>query len=104
MALADDGDPIRGVGLVTIYAAYLEEQIDQLLTQLEVLERVLESGAALADRSEAGQGQAVGRSALVRVPGRDAERSRMRAPSDSSGGMRSCTVGSTEAPMTDRIP
>lgn len=39
MTLADDGDPIRGVGLVTIYAAYLEEQIDQLLTQLEVLER-----------------------------------------------------------------
>ena len=38
MALVDDGDPVRGVGLVTIYAAYLEEQIDQLLTQLEPLE------------------------------------------------------------------
>ena len=38
MALVDDGDPVRGVGLVTIYAAYLEEQIDQLLTLLEVLE------------------------------------------------------------------
>lgn len=32
MTLADDGDPIRAVGLVTICAAYLEEQIDQLLT------------------------------------------------------------------------
>jgi hypothetical protein len=38
MALVDDGDPVRGVGLVTTCAAYLEEQIDQLLTLLEVLE------------------------------------------------------------------
>jgi hypothetical protein len=38
MALVDDGDPVRGVGLVTIYSAYLEEQIDQLLTLLESVE------------------------------------------------------------------
>ena len=37
MALKDDGDIVRGVGFVTIYAAYLEEQIDELL---EVLHRI----------------------------------------------------------------
>ena len=37
MALHDDGDVIRGVGFVAIYAAYVEEALDSLL---ECLNRV----------------------------------------------------------------
>jgi hypothetical protein len=37
MALADDGDLVRGVGFVAIYAAYLEETIDSLLQALAPL-------------------------------------------------------------------
>jgi hypothetical protein len=33
--LKDDGDIIRGLGYVTLYAAYLEEQIDELLVMLK---------------------------------------------------------------------
>lgn len=31
MALVDDGDLIRGLGFVALYAAYLEEAIDECL-------------------------------------------------------------------------
>lgn len=41
----DDGDPVRGLGFVTLYGAYLEEQIDNLLRVLEPI-----SGTALADK------------------------------------------------------
>jgi len=34
----DDGDKIRGLGFVALYAAYLEEQIDNLLTMLAPIE------------------------------------------------------------------
>ncbi|MER0203666.1 MAG: hypothetical protein DU480_07350 [Nitrosomonas sp.] len=38
MPLSDDGDIIRGLGFVALYAAYLEEQVDNLLIMLEPLE------------------------------------------------------------------
>ncbi|HUO44579.1 MAG TPA: hypothetical protein VMT94_06665 [Burkholderiales bacterium] len=34
MSVANDGDVIRGLGFVALYAAYLEEQIDNLLFML----------------------------------------------------------------------
>ncbi|MGI0080270.1 MAG: hypothetical protein ACRECH_11660 [Nitrososphaerales archaeon] len=43
MALADDGDLIRGLGYVALYAAYLEEEIDNLLVMLEPIEAYTES-------------------------------------------------------------
>jgi hypothetical protein len=36
--LQDDGDIIRGLGLVTLYSAYLEEQIDNLCAMLGYIE------------------------------------------------------------------
>jgi hypothetical protein len=38
MPLEDDGDIIRGMGYVAIYAGYLEEQVDNLLFMLNVVE------------------------------------------------------------------
>lgn len=38
MALDNDGDPVRGLGFVALYAAYLEEQIDNLLFMLQPVE------------------------------------------------------------------
>lgn len=40
MALVDDGDVVRGVGYVTIYAAYLEEEIEEYLRFLAPIEPV----------------------------------------------------------------
>ena len=34
MALVDDGDVIRGLGFVTLYAAYLEEAVDECVDVL----------------------------------------------------------------------
>lgn len=34
MALESDGDVVRGLGFVTLYAAYLEEEVDALLDLL----------------------------------------------------------------------
>jgi hypothetical protein len=36
--LNDDGDIVRGLGFVALYAAYLEEQIDNLLEALDQVE------------------------------------------------------------------
>lgn len=36
--LKDDGDIVRGLGFVALYAAYLEEQIDNLLITLDQVE------------------------------------------------------------------
>ncbi len=36
--IPDDGDIVRGLGFVALYAAYLEEQIDNLLTMLAAIE------------------------------------------------------------------
>lgn len=36
--LNDDGDIVRGLGFVALYAAYLEEQIDNLLDALDQVE------------------------------------------------------------------
>jgi hypothetical protein len=38
MAIQADDDPVRGLGFVTLYAAYLEEQIDNLLIMLQPIE------------------------------------------------------------------
>lgn len=38
MPLKNDGDVVRGLGFVALYASYLEEQIDDLLFMLEPLE------------------------------------------------------------------
>ncbi len=38
MPLRDDGDVVRGLGFVALYAAYLEEQIDNLLFMLRPVE------------------------------------------------------------------
>lgn len=38
MALQNDGDVVRGLGFVALYAAYLEEQVDNLLFMLQPLE------------------------------------------------------------------
>lgn len=38
MPLQNDGDVVRGLGFVALYAAYLEEQIDNLLFMLQLLE------------------------------------------------------------------
>ena len=43
MALENDGDVVHGVGFVALYAAYLEEQIDNLLFMLHVVEPYPES-------------------------------------------------------------
>ncbi|MGH8322102.1 MAG: hypothetical protein ACRESX_03010 [Gammaproteobacteria bacterium] len=43
MALANNGDLICGLGYVALYAAYLEEQIDNLLVMLEPIEAYTES-------------------------------------------------------------
>ncbi len=40
--IEDDGDITRGIGLVTIYSAYLEGRIDDLLYQLSELEEYIE--------------------------------------------------------------
>jgi hypothetical protein len=40
--LIDDGDIIRGLGFVTLYSAYLEEQIDDLLLKLNPFEMLCE--------------------------------------------------------------
>ena len=34
MALESDGDVVRGLGFVTLYAAYLEEEVDALRARL----------------------------------------------------------------------
>ena len=54
MALEDDGDPIRGLGFVALNAAYLEEQIDNLLFMLQPVEalRKLSNAGRLAGRSK----------------------------------------------------
>ena len=38
MALESDGDVVRGLGFVTLYSAYLEEEIDNLLQLLESID------------------------------------------------------------------
>lgn len=38
MTLVSDGDIVRGLGFVTLYAAYLEEQVDALLELLSSIE------------------------------------------------------------------
>jgi len=38
MTLENDGDVVRGLGFVALYAAYLEEQVDNLLFMLQPLE------------------------------------------------------------------
>jgi len=43
MPLQNDGDVVRGLGFVALYAAYLEEQIDNLLFMLQPIEPFLES-------------------------------------------------------------
>lgn len=43
MALINDDDPVRGLGFVALYAAYLEEQIDSLLHTLQSFEEFSES-------------------------------------------------------------
>lgn len=40
--LNDDGDIVRGLGLVALYSAYLEEQIDNLLFMLNAVEEFTE--------------------------------------------------------------
>lgn len=43
MPLQRDEDVVRGLGFVALYAAYLEEQIDNLLFQLQPIEQFSES-------------------------------------------------------------
>jgi hypothetical protein len=43
MPLPNDGDVVRGLGFVALYAAYLEEQIDNLLFMLQPIEPFPES-------------------------------------------------------------
>lgn len=43
MSLQNDGDVVRGLGFVALYAAYLEEQVDNLLFMLQPLEPFPES-------------------------------------------------------------
>ena len=43
MPLQNDGDVVRGLGFVALYAAYLEEQIDNLLFLLQSVEPFPES-------------------------------------------------------------
>lgn len=38
MPIPDDGDIVRGLGFVTIYAAWIEEDVDDLLRMLEPIE------------------------------------------------------------------
>jgi hypothetical protein len=38
MPLSNDGDVVRGLGIVALYAAYLEEQVDNLLFMLQPME------------------------------------------------------------------
>lgn len=43
MALQNDDDVVRGLGFVALYAAYLEEQVDNLLFMLQPLDPFPES-------------------------------------------------------------
>lgn len=43
MPLQRDGNVVRRLGFVTLYAAYLEEQIDNLLFMLQPIEQFSES-------------------------------------------------------------
>ena len=43
MPLQRDDDVVRGLGFVTLYAAYLEEQVDDLLFMLQSIESFTES-------------------------------------------------------------
>jgi hypothetical protein len=43
MPLQNDGDVVRGLGFVALHAAYLEEQVDNLLLMLQPLENYPES-------------------------------------------------------------
>ncbi|MDH3690471.1 MAG: hypothetical protein OEU36_13415 [Gammaproteobacteria bacterium] len=38
MPLADDGDLVRGLGFITMYAAWVEEDVDDLLRMLNAVE------------------------------------------------------------------
>ena len=38
MPLADDGDIVRGLGFVTMYAAWVEEDVDDLLRMMQSIE------------------------------------------------------------------
>jgi hypothetical protein len=38
VAVADDGDIVRGLGFVTMYAAWVEEDVDDLLRLLAAIE------------------------------------------------------------------
>jgi hypothetical protein len=38
MSLIDDGDPVRGLGFITMYAAWLEEDVDDLLRMMDPIE------------------------------------------------------------------
>ena len=37
--VADDGDLVRGLGFVTMYSAWLEEEVDELLRALDPIEQ-----------------------------------------------------------------
>ena len=39
MPLVDDGDIVRGLGFVTMYAAWVEEDVDDILRMLEPIEQ-----------------------------------------------------------------
>lgn len=43
MALVNDGDIIKGLGFVALYAGYLEEQVDVLLLMLQSVEALPEA-------------------------------------------------------------
>ncbi len=49
MHIENDGDIVRGLGFVTLYAAYLEEQIDNLLFMLDPVEKYEPNGFGLYD-------------------------------------------------------
>lgn len=43
MPLADDGDIVRGIGFVTMYSAWVEEDIDDLLRMMDPIEPFVEN-------------------------------------------------------------
>ena len=52
--LADDGDIARGLGFVSMYSAWVEEEIDDLLRPMSPVEPFDEKKATLANQPKAG--------------------------------------------------
>jgi hypothetical protein len=67
MPLQRDDDVVRGLGFVGLYAAYLEEQIDNLLFMLQPIEQFPESEQRWQTSRKIEKAKKIGARTCVRV-------------------------------------